>query len=101
MEITLLINNLEKEWELETECLGKLREGTLDAEGFRRLRSLLSSTRIDGQMIDRRLVSLTWYVPTFMSWQLERVREKGGDVIGLENTINEVLGNLEKFLGVP
>jgi hypothetical protein len=47
------------------------------------------------------LVSLTWLIPTFMRWQIERVAENGGDVDGLRRTIVRMQNALDELLGVP
>lgn len=101
MKKPALIKLLVNEWDLELGSLGKLRSGTFDGEGFQRLHSLLESIEVKGSSIDRRLVSLIWYIPLFMSWQIERVREKRGNVEELEDTIERILGVLHKVLGVP
>ena len=96
------IRLLEAEWELGVGFLGRLREGTFDPVGFERFERLLRSIdRPEGELIDRRLVSLLWYVPTFMSWQDERVEEQGGSIKDLEIARTKSLNLLEEILGVP
>ena len=102
MEMQSVIAQLEQEWEQPGGFLGNLRMGIFDPAGFERLAKILESVEIgDTGTIDRRFVSLTWYIPIFMGWQRERLQEKGGDVRELEIATNRILGELERILGVP
>lgn len=103
MEIDQIIVELEQEWDIESGFLGKLRMGKFDSDASDRLLEKLRSISLgDGQMIDRRLVALTWYIPIFMTWQRERVQKDNLASIAsydlIQNHITEVL---EKILGVP
>lgn len=81
MEAEESIKLLEGEWEQPQGFLGLLREGSFDRAGFDRFERVLKSIERDQDgVINRRLVSLLWYAPTFMSWQRERVEERGGNV---------------------
>lgn len=44
---------------------------------------------------------MTWWIPTFMEWQRERVREKGGDVEQLDRDTFRSRNVLDRVLGVP
>lgn len=93
---------LEAEWDLSEGFLGRLREGHYDPEGFRRFEQLLRSIQLDEEKpLDRRFVALTWYVPTFMSWQRERVEEVSGSIRELDAAITKIHNLLEQLLGVP
>ncbi len=51
-------------------------------------------------MIPRRLVSLIWYIPIFMTWQAERV--KGSvDIQEYQRIANQIEGKIEEILGIP
>jgi hypothetical protein len=56
---------------------------------------------LEGESINRRIVSLLWYMPLFMAWQKDRVQEAGGDAAGLERAANEVQSIVERVLGIP
>jgi hypothetical protein len=78
MEAEKSIKLLEGEREQPDGFLGRLREGSFDPAGFERLERLFKSIdRHQDGVINRRLVSLLWYAPTFMAWQRERVAEQG------------------------
>ena len=51
--------------------------------------------------LDRRFVSLIWYIPIFMGWQYERVRDKGGDMKSFIGAANKIQAVIEDILGVP
>jgi hypothetical protein len=59
----------------------KIRQGSYDKSDFNRALSQIASVPSqNGGPLPARLVSLLWYVPIFMEWQRERIREKGGNV---------------------
>lgn len=96
------IRLLEVEWEQPNGFLGGLRNGRFDPVKFERFEQLLRSIdRHQGEVINRRLVSLLWYVPTFMSWQRPRVEEEGGIIEELDSAITKTENLLEEILGVP
>lgn len=53
------------------------------------------------EMIPRRLVSLLWYLPSFLAWQEERVAKTSGNVTAYKKFTTEVMNTLERQLGVP
>jgi hypothetical protein len=96
------IRALEREYDLDVGFLGRLRQGAYDPDGQERLLALLASIRAgDGPVINRRLVALLWMIPTIMSWQVERVREQGGDTVQLLRGIDRVQTRLNDILGTP
>jgi hypothetical protein len=102
MDESKAIEALTAEWERPAGFLGRLREGVFDEAGYRRLQGILNSVEIaDERLVQRRLVSLLWYIPTFMAWQRERVQESNGDVTRLDAAVTEVQNLLESVLGVP
>jgi hypothetical protein len=102
MDAAEAIKLLESEWEQPDGFLGRLREGKFDTAGFERFEKLLRSIdRHQDGVINRRLVSLLWYAPTFMSWQRERVAEQGSSIEELEIAITKTHNLLEEILGVP
>jgi hypothetical protein len=97
-----LIAALEHEWDLCEGFLGKLREGTFDPAGLDRLMRLLDGIDFtDAPEVNRKLVSLLWFMPLFMEWQRERVHEHGADPQTLMHAINRVQGSIERILGLP
>ena len=97
-----LIDALEMEWSKDSGFLGLLRGGEFSDEGLERLLGLLNKINISEQeTVNRRLVSLLWYIPIFMGWQRERLEENGMDVSKLDVAITEITNRLEYVLGVP
>jgi hypothetical protein len=101
-----LISELEQEWDLEAGFFGQLRAGRFREAEFRRLEQLL--VRVSdaiGQLtsLDRRLVSLLWFIPLFMEWQHERVRECGGefDYARCRKATDKVTNAIQDMLGMP
>jgi hypothetical protein len=96
------IARLELEWEGSTGFFARLRDGDFDrkrALGILRVISELSLG--DDAALQKRLVSLLWYLPLFLTWQEERVAEQSGDVQGYRLFVNQVTALLEEKLGVP
>ncbi len=102
MNMLSIIDSLESEWDLESGFLGKLRMGIFEKNDLERFISILKSIAVDDNaMLNRRFVSLTWYIPLFMTWQRERIREKGNNEKEFDVAINEITGLIEKILGIP
>ena len=98
-----LIDLLEKEWELDTGFLGRLRQGFFDEEGCRRCQATLERVVLEARAAEnlpRRLVSLVWYIPLFMTWQRARVRETVNPN-EYERVTNSFEAKVEEILGVP
>jgi hypothetical protein len=102
METKMLITELEDEWDLDTGFLGKLRLGIFDSDGFEQLLEKLRSFQSSNEkMIDRRLVSLIWYIPLFMFWQRERFFDQKPDYCNIDQAINQITSIIESILGTP
>lgn len=102
MDNLVTIKDLENEWELETGFFGKLRLGSFDPIGLDRVVRIIKSIELkNASMIDRRLVSLTWYIPLFMNWQRERFLQNNAELDKLDHAINQLTSLLEAILGVP
>ena len=96
------IRTLEAEWQKPDGFLGKTREGIFDEQAGATFAAKLENIELPpGTTIDRRLVALLWYIPNFLDWQKERVKERGGNSAGLEQLRNRVQGLIEQVLGVP
>jgi hypothetical protein len=101
MRIPESIAALEAEWELESGFLGKLRTGHFDAKAAHRLYEVLAKLPFEGDRLDARLVALTWYIPTFVSWQRERCLENGCDPRQFDDAYTNLLNTMEMKLGTP
>jgi hypothetical protein len=103
MDQSRIIELLEHEWDLEGGCLGQLRFGVYDREGFERLIGVLRSVDLGNEgYISRRLVSLVWFIPTFVEWHRGRVLELGGGVEELDRQAQIIAGLLlEDIFGPP
>jgi hypothetical protein len=96
------IPRVEEFWDLPNGYFFKLREGTYESGGAERVEAVLRSIAVSGESeLPRRLVSLTWMIPTFMEWQVERVGERGGDVEALRRDIARLRNAVNELLGAP
>jgi hypothetical protein len=96
------IQSLEAEWAKPDGFLGKAREGVFDPrQGASFVSQLENIQPSQNAPIDRRLVSLIWYIPMFLDWQKRRVIDKGGDALAFEQLVNRVRAIVEEILGVP
>jgi hypothetical protein len=102
MNTQSIIKELEKEWDLDIGFMGGVRQGNFKLDRLERLESILMSAELaSAENLERRFVSLTWYIPIFLIWQRERYIEQGRDVTELNQAINRIEGLLEKILGTP
>lgn len=95
------IESLEREWSPPDGFMFVLRQGLFDPFAYERVLALLRSLPELGEVVSRRLVSLLWYLPTFVSWQQERVMEAEGDLAALARAEVEIRNEVERLLGVP
>ncbi len=107
MMITLneFIDTLDNEWS-ETGFFEKLRyDNIIDFDrGFELLENVKSfQINEEKELINRKLVSLLWYIPQFMEWQKERLSEKYDNE--LMKKYNKIIGHfnneIERILGLP
>jgi len=95
-----LIRRIDKHYELESGFLGRLRSGAFDAIEAADLLAALRELDLGDEVdVNRRLVSLLWYMPLFIEWQERRVPES--NQLALRTVLNEVTTELERVLGVP
>ena len=100
--VAQIIIDLESEWEKPGGFLGNLRVGQFDPKGVAGLLDILGRVNANNEiLISRRLVSLIWYIPIFMTWQRERVSASGVNAEIYNIAINQVETLVEKILGVP
>jgi hypothetical protein len=97
-----VVEAIEVEWSPDAGFLWSLRQGIFDDGKFQRLLALLRTIEIaEGAHVPIRLVSLLWYIPTFMQWQDERLRERGQDLDAYRKAMARVVNELERILGTP
>ncbi len=101
MDIKAATQKLENEWDVDAGFFGRLRYGFFDEAGLQRVKDILRSVDTSYELLDKRFVSLTWFIPTFMSWQRERVIGRGRDVEILDRATHEMIELLYKVLGTP
>jgi hypothetical protein len=96
------IRAIEAEWEMPLGFFGALREGHLDESAASRTLRILVGIHIENaSQINRRLVALLWSIPLFMTWQKDRVVEKGGRADALDRWTTRLTNELERVLGMP
>ncbi len=96
------ITYLEAEWEEPQGFFYRLRQGEYSPQEAARVLEMLAAIGIDEEApLERRLVSLLWYLPLFSQWQRERVQEAGTSPHVYEQFINKLTNILEEKLGVP
>ena len=97
------ILKIESEWEPENGFFWRLRQGLFAEEDFDRVLAKVSSVSIpsDDTLIPKRLVSLIWYIPLFMTWQQERVELAGSDAESYSKAITEMTNEVTRVLGFP
>ena len=93
---------LEEEWSPEEGFFWTLRQGRFSPGAFDRVLKSVSRIRVEEDaVLPRRFVSLIWYVPIFMQWQIERVRENEGDVTAYMVAVDNMTNVIGQILGVP
>ena len=96
------ISVLEVFWRMPDGVFYRLRQGEYAPRAIDEVEATLKAIRIDQDSdLPRRFVSLTWFIPTFMEWQIERVAERGGDTVALRHDINRLRNLLNDLLGLP
>jgi hypothetical protein len=96
------IKILEAAWAEPDGFLYKVRQGQYDPNKGQEFLAGLSKIRLpDDEPFERRLVSLLWYIPSFLGWQKQRIIEKGGDVADYEQMSAQAMNIIEEALGVP
>lgn len=95
-----MVEQLELAWNLDG-CTFALREGRWDRAGMEGLLVLLRELAVEeAGDLPRRFVSLVWYLPTFLEWQLARVSDLG-EAAELNSAVTAVRNEVERLLGVP
>jgi hypothetical protein len=93
---------MEKFWRMPDGYFFKLRDGEYEPRGAEQVEQVIRSIDVEeGSKLPRRLVALTWVIPTFMESQIERVNAKGGNLEALRKDITRLRNALNRFLGAP
>jgi len=101
MTIAAIIEQLEAEWNMNG-FFDRVRNGDYDVTRGQAVLATLRAISIgDEETVPKRLLSLLWYLPSFLSWQTERIAERGGDRGAYERFVTEVINTLQEVLGVP
>ena len=102
-ELKRWIELLEAAWSIPDGFLGQVREGKYDQAKGAEFIAMLNTINLpdDESSIDRRLVSLLWYIPSFLDWQTERIAEGDGDTDALQRQTDQIRAVLENILGAP
>lgn len=82
--------------------LWNVRYGNFDADQGERFVGLLSQIKSpkDGPL-ERRLVSIVWFLPLLVMWQKERIAARRSDSQKYERLIESVTNAVIAILGVP
>jgi hypothetical protein len=96
-----LKDKLELSWDYDEGFFGQLRQGKFVPELYQEFITLLREISFDDEeLIEKDIVSYLWYIPSFMSWQSERVSSSISlEEYNLKRT--EVENELERILGIP
>lgn len=101
MDYREFISQMELEWD-EGGFFEQIRNGNYDEVKANNILDLFNGLEASGlDFLPRRLVSLIWYLPIFLNWQVERVIERGGDAAAFEKFRAEIISVLQEVLGVP
>ncbi|MFO0858101.1 MAG: hypothetical protein U0640_12180 [Phycisphaerales bacterium] len=98
-----LISLIEAEWDLDDGFFGKLRNGHFDHIAYQRCKQSLERVQREvgkSETISRRLVSLIWYIPLFMTWQADRIGHETNSCT-YEDVSNEIQSIVQAILWVP
>jgi hypothetical protein len=96
------IPSIEAEWEPETGFFWRTRQGDFQTEDFERtLGKLAAVPSLTEQSVPARFVSVVWYIPIFMGWQTDRVRECGVNPDEYRRATVKLTNEVERILGVP
>ncbi len=101
MVFSEIIERLEAEWDTGG-FFDRVRNGDYDAmQAHNILKMLCALCFNDNELLPKRLVTLLWYLPSFLGWQVDRVVERGGDSVAYKQFITEIQNALEEILGTP
>ena len=90
---------LQQEWSPDGGTFWKLRQGEFEHSDVQRILAVLATIE-PAELLARRFVSLLWYVPIFMQWQVERIQRHGGDLKAYLRAIDAMTAEVERIFGV-
>ena len=93
------VNALEAAWSDEHGFLFQLRMGNFSTSNGERFLAVLREIEPGEEAIPKRVVSLLWYLPVFMTWQQQRIDT--ATVPEFEKLHTALVTELERILGVP
>jgi hypothetical protein len=97
----MAIAALERHWDVDG-VLYRLRDGKFDEKACVSFLGDLKQVDLPADRpVERRLVSLLWYLQPFLGWQVDRIGEAHGDVVAYERFRDAVHAELERILGIP
>jgi hypothetical protein len=93
-----LKNALEEAW--ENGFFFNLRYGKFKEDQYQKLRTVFEAvpSNVD---LDKRLVSLLWFIPTFIQWQEERLLQAGMEKGKINEVYDFFYNECEAILGLP
>lgn len=92
---------LEEYWDVSG-FFYQLRQGDFDYKAYTEFLLVLKRMEPDESItVEKRIVSLLWFIPVFMRWQTERVAEKGADMEIYRRAEDEIVDELIRILGIP
>jgi len=101
VDIETIIQGLDAEW-ADGGFFALAREGVFDVPRSQRVLEILRGIDIKNcDHVPSRLLSLIWYMPSFLEWQVDRIKEKGGDTESYRRFVTDVHNTLEDGAGVP
>lgn len=102
MNVDNYINKLEKEWD-DYGFLAELRSGHFNKEKSADFIGMISTLQLDqNDLVPKRLLSLMWFLPLFLEWQRERIKDNCDEKsVEYARFIDEVHNILQEILGVP
>ena len=101
MDFNGIVEQLDSEWDTDG-FFDRVRNGDYDAKQAQKVLNMLRAIDIgEDELLPKRLVTLLWYLPSFLGWQAERVQERGGDRAAFEKFATDVCNTLEEVLGTP
>ncbi len=89
---------LEEAW--EHGFFYNLRSGNLNEDQYQKLKEVFEALPSDVDC-DKRMVTLLWFIPTFIQWQEERLLRAGVKKDKIAEVYNFFYNTCERILGLP
>ena len=94
-----LILVLEKAW--SEGFFYELRSGNINENELEQLKQHFDSFSFNDHDINKEFVSLLWIIPTFITWQKERLLKSGYSEEIINEVYNYFYNKCEDILGIP